>query len=117
MSTPTGYTRPELLVEPGWLWEHRSDPALRIVDCGSPEAYDRAHIPAAVRLGPGDYDPGRSRPEPWDPWLKDPDDPIHVMKPKLFADLMGRIGISDNTTVSWPTMISTAHSRPASGGS
>jgi thiosulfate/3-mercaptopyruvate sulfurtransferase len=99
MSTATGYARPELLAEPDWLWEHRSDPMLRIVDCGSPEAYDRAHIPEAVRLGQGEYDPGRSRPDPWDPWLKDRDDPIHVMKSELFAELMERLGVSDKTTV------------------
>ena len=99
MSALNGYLRAELLVEPDWLWEHRSDSTLRIVDCGSPEAYDRAHIPNAVRLGQGDYDPGRSRSEPWDPWLKDRNDPIHVMEPEPFANLVERLGISDDTTV------------------
>ena len=99
MSALNGYLRAELLVEPDWLWEHRSDSTLRIVDCGSPEAYDRAHIPDAVRLGQGDYDPGRSRSEPWDPWLKDRNDPIHVMEPEPFANLVERLGISDDTTV------------------
>jgi thiosulfate/3-mercaptopyruvate sulfurtransferase len=99
MGIANGYARPELLAEPGWLWEHRDDPNLRVVDCGSPEAYDRAHIPGAARLGQGDFDPGRSRPVPWDPWLKDRDDPVHVMKPEPFADLMGRLGVSDEITV------------------
>jgi thiosulfate/3-mercaptopyruvate sulfurtransferase len=93
------YARPEVLTEPDWLWERRDDPTLRIVDCGSPEAYDRAHIPGAVRLGQGGYDPGRSRPEPWDPWLKDRDAPVHVMPPEPFAEVMGRLGVSDETTV------------------
>lgn len=97
--TENGYARPGLLAEPEWLWERRDDPSLRIIDCGSPEAYARAHIPGSARLGQGDYDPGRSRPAPWDPWLKDRDDPIHVMKPEPFADLMSRLGVSDETTV------------------
>ena len=55
------HAQSEVLAEPDWLWERRDDPNLRIIDCGNPAAYDRAHIPGAVgscakrtpsRLGP-----------------------------------------------------------------
>jgi thiosulfate/3-mercaptopyruvate sulfurtransferase len=45
-----GYTRPELLAEPDWFWDHREDPNVRLIDCDSSEAYRRAHIPGAVAL-------------------------------------------------------------------
>jgi thiosulfate/3-mercaptopyruvate sulfurtransferase len=53
-----GYARPELLAEPDWLWDHRDDPNVRLIDCDSLEAYRRAHIPGAVAL-------------PTHPWLKE----------------------------------------------
>ncbi|MDP9472389.1 MAG: rhodanese-like domain-containing protein, partial [Chloroflexota bacterium] len=92
---PESYARPELLAEPDWLWAHRDDPNLRVIDCGSAKGYSRAHIPGAVRLlpeqEPQDGPPGQ--------WLKDPEDPIHVMGPEVVAALMGRLGVSDETTV------------------
>ena len=42
------YGRPELLADPDWLWEHRDDPNVRVVDCATSDAYERAHIPGAV---------------------------------------------------------------------
>jgi len=99
MGTGERYARPELLAEPDWLWDRRDDPDLRLVDCGSPESYDRAHVPGAVRLGQGDYRPGQTRPDPWEPWLKDPANPVHVMGPAGFAALMGQLGVSDETAV------------------
>jgi thiosulfate/3-mercaptopyruvate sulfurtransferase len=99
METREDYARPELLADPEWLWNRRDDPMLRLVDCGSPEGYDRAHIPGAIRLGQGDYRSGQTRPDPWDPWLKDPASPLHVIKPDVFAAMMTQLGISDGTTV------------------
>src|SRR3989454_6280160 len=78
--------RPELLAEPDWLWEHRDDPGIRVVDCGSVDAYARAHIPTAVALSV-------------DGWLKEPEGGVHVMGAETFAALMGRLGVSDDTTV------------------
>ena len=80
------YARPELLAEPDWLWEHGDDPGIRVVDCGSVDAYARAHIPTAVALGV-------------DGWLKEPEGGVHVLGPEAFAALMGRLGVSDETTV------------------
>ena len=90
-----GYARPELLAEPSWLWEHRDDPNLRAIDCGEPAGYARAHIPGAVRLL-GDDAAEAAVPAGW---LKDSADPLHVVGPEAFADLMARVGVSDGTTV------------------
>ena len=81
-----GYRRPELLAEPDWLWEHRDDPNVRLVDCASPDAYGRAHIPGAVGL-------------PVDVWIKEPEGGVHVMGAEKFTDLMSGLGVSDDTTV------------------
>src|SRR6266446_3886236 len=86
MATAEGYARPELLAEPDWLWERRDDPKVRIIDCASLDRYRRAHIPGAVGL-------------PVDGWLKDSENKLHVMGPKAFAELMEKLGVSDDTTV------------------
>jgi thiosulfate/3-mercaptopyruvate sulfurtransferase len=93
MGAMTSYERPELLADPDWLWEHRGDPNVRVVDCATSDAYDRAHIPGAVRV-------------PGHPWLKtEPDpyshvnEPLHVVGQDDFASAMGKIGVSNDTTV------------------
>lgn len=80
------FARPELLAEPDWLWERRDDAGVRVVDCGSSDAYERAHIPGAVAL-------------PVDGWLKEPEQGVHVMGSDSFAELMASLGVSDRTTV------------------
>jgi thiosulfate/3-mercaptopyruvate sulfurtransferase len=95
MSTPNGYLRPELLAEPAWLWERRNDPHLRIIDCGDPAAYDRAHIPGAIRLVREEDTVEVGSPQ----WLKDPNDSLHVLGAEGIATLAERLGISDDTTV------------------
>ena len=82
------YAHPELLADTSWLAEHLSDPDLRIVDMGVHEGYLRAHIPGSVHPGPE-----RSN------YIKDPADPVHVMPPDAFAELMARLGIGDDTLV------------------
>ena len=81
-----GYARPELLAEPDWLWEHRDDPNVRIIDMGSGDAYARAHIPGAVQL-------------PVHGWIKQTEWGVHVMDPQDFSSLMSSLGVSDDTTV------------------
>ena len=95
MSGAEGYARPELLAEPDWLWARRDDPSLRVVDCGSAKGYGRAHIPGAVHLLPK----GSEELVAEGPWLKDPADPLHVAGPEAVATLMGKLGVSDGTTV------------------
>lgn len=86
LSTDLAYRRPELLAEPDWLWERRDHPSIRLVDCASPDAYGRAHIPGAVGL-------------PVDVWIKEPEGGVHVMGLEKFAELMSGLGVSDDTTV------------------
>lgn len=86
MVSADGYARPELLAEPEWLWEHRDDPNVCVIDCATLEAYRRAHIPGAVGL-------------PVHFYIKDPADETFVMPPDQFAKLMARLGVSDGTTV------------------
>jgi thiosulfate/3-mercaptopyruvate sulfurtransferase len=80
------YAHPELLAEPDWLWDRRDDPGMRVIDCASPDAYERAHIPGAVGL-------------PVHVWLKETEKGVHVMGARAFSELMGGLGISDDTTV------------------
>ena len=80
------YTHPELLAEPDWLWEHRDDPKVHVIDCASLDRYQRAHIPRAIGL-------------PVHAWIKETEGGVHVMGPEAFADLMSRLGVSDDTTV------------------
>jgi len=93
MCAVKGYGRPDLLADPDWLWAHRADPNVRVVDCATSDAYARAHIPGAVRI-------------PGHPWLKteqDPlshlNEPLHVIGPDAFASAMGDIGVMNDTTV------------------
>ena len=80
------YVRPELLAEPDWVWEHRGETDIRIVDCGPEAAYERAHVPGAVVL-------------PVDPWLKDSVDDRYVIGVEAFAEVMSALGVEDGVTV------------------
>ncbi len=95
MRISSEYARPGLLAEPDWLWEHRNDPHLRIIDCGDPAGYNRAHVPGAVRLVREEDTVEVGSPQ----WLKDPDDRLHVLGAEGVANLAERLGISDDTTV------------------
>jgi thiosulfate/3-mercaptopyruvate sulfurtransferase len=85
------YARPELLAEPDWVAEHATDPAVRIIDCATIEAYRRAHIPGAVQLPVHFYikekDPAGS------------DHGVLIMPPAEFESVMGKLGVGPDTTV------------------
>lgn len=85
------YAHPELLAEPDWLQANLKNPNVRIIDCATVEAYRRAHIEGAVQL-PVHY------------YIKenDPDGSDHgtlVMPQAEFEDLMGKLGVSNDTQV------------------
>lgn len=82
----SGYARPELLADPGWLEERLDDPNVRIIDCATFDLYQKAHIKGAVGLRVN-------------PFLKDANDSLHVMPPDQFARLMGDLGVGPDTTV------------------
>lgn len=85
------YAHPEILAEPDWLAAHISDPNVRVIDCAVLEAYRRAHIADAVHLPVHYYikekDPAGS------------DHGVLVMHPAEFEQLMGQLGIGNDTTV------------------
>lgn len=87
MAANDGYPRPELLADTDWLAEHIGDAGVRVIDCAAVEAYRRAHIPGAVGL------------PPINPYIKDASDETYVMPPDAFAELMGRLGVGDDTLV------------------
>ena len=81
-----GYSRPELLAEPGWLAEHLGDEGLVVVDCDVDAAYGRAHIPGAA-LVPDNFE-------------KDPDTGrVHLMSAGQFRGMCEGLGIGDDTLV------------------
>lgn len=86
MADQQGYAHPELLAEPDWVWAHRDDASVRVIDCTVLEAYRRAHIPGAVGL-------------PVNPYIKDKADQTYVMPPEQFTELMQSLGVSPDTTV------------------
>jgi thiosulfate/3-mercaptopyruvate sulfurtransferase len=82
---------PPLVADADWLWEHRDDAGLRLVDCGSIECgtsdvYERVHLPGALHL-------------PTHGWLKQPELGVHVVGPEEFSRIMTSIGGSHDTTV------------------
>src|ERR687890_228797 len=95
------------LVTTDWLAAHLDDEKVRVVDIrgyvdktdlgggrqkaeylAAREEYDEAHIPGAVYVD-------------WTSDITDPDDPVpaQIAPPKRFADLMGSLGIGDDTSV------------------
>ena len=81
-----GYAAPEFLAETGWLAEHLNDENIRIVDTDVVAAYQRGHVPGAAMV-PDNYqkDPETGR--------------VHILPPEKFAEVMGRLGIGDDTVV------------------
>lgn len=85
------YVKPDLLVDPEWVDDHKGDPEVVIVDCPLAEgSYNRAHIPGALRL-------------PVHPYIKAKDSSgnvtLHLQEPDEFRDLMAELGISPNTCI------------------
>ena len=91
------FSHPEVLASTEWLQAHLDDPSVRVVDGRRPpafyggqgrEGYQAGHIPGAVFL---DIREGLSDPQS--------SVPLMIPPPDSFADLMGRLGIDENTTV------------------
>lgn len=90
--TNKDYARPELLVESDWLESHLNDPDLRIVDCDQYDGYRRAHIANAVGIREHHY---IKHPD----YVTDPTGHPLVASPEQTAQIMGNMGIGDDTTV------------------
>lgn len=95
------------LAQTGWLAKHLDDDDLRVVDIrgyvkktdlgggrqkaeyvGAGDEYESSHIPGAVYID-------------WTSDITDPDDPVpaQIALPQRFAELMGSLGIGDDTHV------------------
>ena len=81
-----GYAHPEALVSTAWVAEHLADPGVRIAEADEDVLlYEVGHLPGAVKLD----------------WHSELQDPIarDFVDQQGFAELMGRKGISPDTTV------------------
>ncbi|HEY3779487.1 MAG TPA: sulfurtransferase [Fimbriimonadaceae bacterium] len=81
-----GYTSTEALVTTDWLADHLNDPSIRIVESNEdPLLYFSGHIPGAVEVD----------------WTRDLNDPVRrdYLNKEEFQQLMGRIGVTPETTV------------------
>lgn len=87
-----GYARPDLLAETDWLEAHLDDPNIRIVDCDQFDIYRRAHIKNAVGIRVHHYIKHPS-------YEQDPRAYPLILDPEPFAELMGSMGIGDDTLV------------------
>lgn len=80
------YAHPERLVSTAWLEEHLDDPGLVVVESDEDVLlYETGHIPGAVKID----------------WHTDLNDPVvrDYIDGEAFAGLMGRNGISRDTTI------------------
>jgi thiosulfate/3-mercaptopyruvate sulfurtransferase len=81
----TGYAEPNLLAETDWLAGQLDNQSVVVVDIRPKEAFEAGHIPGAVW-----YDRGA---------LKDPDEKLFVIRPSLFAEKIGALGIDSTKEV------------------
>jgi thiosulfate/3-mercaptopyruvate sulfurtransferase len=83
----TEYSVPDVLVTTDWVLANTDKPGVRIaeVDYDPSSAYDLGHIPGAVLID----------------WKRDINDPVKrdVLSVEAFEALMGRLGITPDTTV------------------
>jgi thiosulfate/3-mercaptopyruvate sulfurtransferase len=80
-----GYAKP-VLVTTDWLAEHLGDEGLVVAEVDeNPDLYDEGHVPGAIKLH----------------WREDLQDPVErdLIEKDAFEELMGRLGISNDTTL------------------
>jgi thiosulfate/3-mercaptopyruvate sulfurtransferase len=80
------YAHPEVLVDAKWVAAHLDDPAVRIIDAREPlegTLYETGHIPGAIYVSV----------------FSDVCCPSKIMDAEQFDQLMGELGIGDDTTV------------------
>ena len=89
---PLQYAHPEAIASTDWLQTHLKDDDIRIVDCSvsfiNPNSYTEGHIPGAVSLEVIGQ-------------LSDPKGrvPLLILPSDQFESVMGKLGISNDTTV------------------
>src|SRR5262249_40148942 len=88
LAQPSGYARPEMLVDTAWLADHLQDATIRIVDMrrNGESDYAAGHIPGAVNL--------------LNDAIRDPKNaPTFLPSRSAFEALMAQLGISNGTRV------------------
>ncbi len=83
--SPDGYAK-EVLVTTAWVAEHLDDAGVVVAEVDeNPDLYDEGHISGAVKLH----------------WRDDLQDPVErdLISKEVFEALMGRLGISNDTTI------------------
>ena len=84
-----GTARAGLLVDSDWLKAHLGDPHVRIVDVSNhPSSFEKGHIPGAVKV---------FRHRDLEDYTHYP--PVGYPRVQQFVELMGRLGIDNDTTV------------------
>jgi thiosulfate/3-mercaptopyruvate sulfurtransferase len=84
--TLRGYVHPEMLVDTAWVALHAADADVRLVDMRDDNAYAAGHIPGAVHVAEGP--------------LRNPEERFtYLPKPAVFAAMMERAGIGNDTHV------------------
>jgi thiosulfate/3-mercaptopyruvate sulfurtransferase len=86
MTTANGYAHPETLVETEWVADHLHDQSIRLVEVDvDTTAYETGHIPGAIG---------------WN-WRTDTQQRVRrdIPDQAAFEELLGRSGISNDTTV------------------
>ena len=81
-----GYSNPEVLVSTDWVAENKDNDNVRMIESNEDVLlYSTGHIPGAAHVD----------------WIRDLNDAIRrdYLSPDQFADLMGKNGISRDTTV------------------
>jgi thiosulfate/3-mercaptopyruvate sulfurtransferase len=80
------YAKPDVLVDTEWVAQHLNDSSVRLIESNEDVLlYDLGHIPGALKLD----------------WVGDLNDPLvrDYLHKEEFEQLMGRLGISNDTTV------------------
>ena len=81
-----GYVHPEVLVSTDWVAAHLDDPGVRVLESNEDALlYHAGHIPGALEID----------------WTRDLNHPLRrdYLGADAFAELMGRLGITPDTTV------------------
>lgn len=82
-----GYARPELLVEPAWVMEHKDDPNVVIIDCDGLQTFQtRPHVPGAVAL-------------PVHPYFRNTDTFEGVATPEQAEAILQSLGVNQDSKV------------------
>src|SRR5258705_11025272 len=85
LAAALSYANPEQLVDTAWVAAHAEDANVRVLDLRR-SGYEQGHIPGSLWLDPESIRDAANR-------------PTFMMAPAAFAQLMGRLGVANQTRV------------------